>query len=136
MTKSTAKPKAKAISKSPEGDGNKVQFDSIIWVLNNLTNDELAAHDAHPYDPSQILDLSNEMIEDGFQFSWKFDSYSQSRQCSAMCLFHGHDNTGLALSARGEDVQDCMSIILYKYYNIAKRDLRGFTDIVPKGVRG
>lgn len=122
--------------KNPNGTGSKIDFNSIVWVLNNLTTDELTAHDAKPYNAQQILDLSNEMIEDGFQFSWKFDDYSSSRQCSAMCLFEGHENTGLAISARGEDIEDCMSIILYKYYNIAKRDLRGFTEIIPQVKRG
>lgn len=123
-------------SNSPDGNGEKVAFDSIVWVLNNLSTDELSAHDAKPYTPETILDKANEMVEDGFQFSWKYDGYSKSRQVSAMCLFQGHDNSGLAISARGEDVQDCMSIVLYKYYNIADRDLRGFTDVIPRGVRG
>jgi len=126
----------KTPSTTAPGNGDKVAFDSIVWVLNNLSSDELSAHDTQPYTPETILDKANEMIEDGFQFSWKYDSYSKSRQVSAMCLFTGHDNSGLAISARGEDVQDCMSIVLYKYYNIADRDLRGFTDVIPQGVRG
>jgi len=120
--------------KQPQGNGEKIAFDSIIWVLNNLTENELASHDAKPRTAQEILDASNEMIEDGFQFSWKFDTYSGARQVSAMCLFQDHMNTGLAISARGDAVQDCMSILLYKYYNIAKRDLRAFTDVIPKGV--
>lgn len=139
--KQTSKQKGKNMPrKKPEQKSaelvDKVPFDSIIWVLNNLSEKELAAHDANPYSPQDILDKSNEMIEDGFQFSWKYDGYSKSRQVSAMCLFEGCTNTGLAISARGEDISDCMSICLYKYYNVADRDLRAFTDVVPTSVRG
>jgi hypothetical protein len=47
-----------------------------------------------------------------------------------------YQNAGLAISARSDGIEDAISILCWKYFNMAKRDLRGFADKVPQGVRG
>jgi len=114
----------------------KIDFDKVIWVIDNLTPEQLITHDKKPYKADQIFEELLQMVDSGFRVTIKYDTFSKSYMASATCMEHGHDNSGLALSNRGNDVVDCFSIMLYKFINIADRDLRGFTDKVPVGVRG
>lgn len=121
---------------SKKNGKKKVNFEDVVWVIDNLSSSQLTAHDKKPYSPQEIIHKLSEMVEDGFGISIKWDSYNNCLLATATCMMLGYDNSGLALSARGEDATDCYSILLYKYYNVAKRDLRGFSEKVPKGVRG
>lgn len=114
----------------------KVDYDKVIWVIDNLTPEQLIAHDKKPYTPEQILEELLQMADSGFRVTIKYDTFSKSYMASATCMEHGHDNSGLALSNRGNDIVDCYSIMLYKFIEIAHRDLRGFADKIPIGVRG
>lgn len=114
----------------------KVDYDKVVWVIDNLTQEQLEEHDKKPLKPDAILDSIILIVDDGFRITCKYDPYSKSYMASATCIDLGHDNSGLAIAARGHDIADCLSIILFKYVQIADRDLRGFTDKVPTGVRG
>lgn len=117
-------------------NGEKVEFSNIVWCIDNLDVKQLADHDKNPYDGIQCFDKINEMIEDSFKISMRYDTYSKSMLVSAVCQDIDAMNSGLAISARGNDITDACSIMLYKYFNVAKRDLRGFADKIPTGVRG
>ncbi len=114
----------------------KIDFDKVIWVIDNLTNEQLAEHDAKPYTAEQVFEEILDLADNGFRVTIKYDTFSKSYMATATCMEHGYDNSGLALSTRGHDILDCLSIMLFKYIQIADRDLRGFTDKVPTGVRG
>ncbi len=114
----------------------KIEFGDIIWVIDNLTEDEMKAHDKKPYTPSELTELEMGMVDDGFRVTAKWDEYSKSYMATASNMDVTKDNAGLAISARGTNIEDCKSILFYKYNVIAERDLRGFTDKVPRGARG
>ncbi len=114
----------------------KVDYEKVVWVLDNLTTDDLALHDKAPLEAPQILENLMTLSDDGFRITCKYDRFSKAYMASATCVDLGHDNSGLAIAARGADIKDCLSIVMYKYFTIADRDLRGFTDKVPVGVRG
>ncbi len=114
----------------------KVEFDKIVWVIDNLTKEQLEVHDKKPYEAEAILENILSMVDAGFRVTCKYDTFSKSYMASATCSELGYDNSGLAIAARGADIQDCLSITIFKFVQIADGDLRGFTDIVPTGVRG
>ena len=116
--------------------GSKVEFGNIVWVIDNLDTKQLKDHDAKPATSEEIFHKINEMIEDSFKVSMKYDNYSKSMLVTAICDDADATNAGLAISARGDDIQDAASIMLYKYFVVAQRDLRGFADKIPTGVRG
>ncbi len=114
----------------------KVPFSDIVWVIDNLSNDELAMHDKEPMKAEDgVLKLS-ELVELGFKVSVKWDDYNDCMMISAVCDDKRYDNAGLAVSARGDDLIDCVSILVFKVFVVADSDLRGFADKKPKGVRG
>lgn len=114
----------------------KVNYENIVWVIDNLTTEQLKSHDKKPFNEVEILEGLITMADDGFRITCKYDTFSKSYMATATCLGLSFDNSGLALAARGHDISDCLSIVLYKYLIIAEKDLRGFTDKVPTGVRG
>lgn len=114
----------------------KIEFTDIIWVLDNLTENQMKAHDKKPYTPEQLTELEMQMVDDGFRVTAKWDEYSKSYMATATNMDVTKDNASLAIAARGTTIEDCKSILFYKYIVIAAKDLRGFTDKVPTGVRG
>ncbi len=114
----------------------KVEYEKIVWVIDNLTTEQLEMHDKSPLNAEAVLKNVLLMVDAGFRVTCKYDSYSKSYMASATCSELGLDNSGLAIAARGSDIQDCLSIVVFKYVKVANSDLRGFTDIIPVGVRG
>lgn len=124
------------MAKGKSEANGKVDFDKVVWVIDNLDTKELAVHDKKPYAGDAMLDAIMGMIDKGFKISLRFDDYSKSYMASAVCLDTRYENAGLAISARGNDIGDCTSIMLWKFFQVAQQDLRGFADKVPTGVRG
>lgn len=122
---------AKKVEKS-----GKVEFSNIVWVIDNLDKKQLELHDKKPSSPEEVMHSITEMIEDSFKVSMRWDTYSKSFLVTAVCDDAAATNAGLAISARGDDIVDASSIMVFKYFVIANRDLRGFADKVPTGVRG
>lgn len=122
---------AKRTSKS-----ETVDYTDLVWVIDNLPANELKNHDKKPYSAQDGLLKISEMIELDFKVSIRFDDYSQSLQITAVCLNKKATNAGLGISARSDDLEDCISILCYKLFDFAKGDLRQFADKVPQGVRG
>ena len=114
----------------------KVEFQNIVWVMDNLTVKQLADHDAKPYEGQDILHKMTEMIEADFKISTKFDDYNQCFLATAICDNADATNAGLAISSRGQDIADVLSLLLYKFFNVAECDLKTFADKMPTGVRG
>jgi len=114
----------------------RVDFKDIVWCIDNLTETQLENHDENPCDAVTVMDYATQMVEKNFKLSMRWDDYSQCFMVSAVCDVHGYDNSGLAISARGDDFLDAFSIMFYKFFVVAEQDLRGFADKKPKSVRG
>lgn len=115
---------------------NPIDYKKWIWVIDNLSKDQMSAHDSNPPSAETIILSLNTFIEDGFKVTCKWDSYNKCFQAQAVCGETGYNNSGLCISARSDDAADALSILHYKYFFVAERDLRGFADKVPVGVRG
>lgn len=122
----------------PKSNGTPkiIDFKDLVWCIDNLVGEELNDHDKNPRDITSIYNELVIMIEDGFKLSIKWDDYSNGYMASAVCMDKRYENGGLGISARSNDLEDCLSILVYKYINVAKRDLRQFADKLPRGVRG
>lgn len=117
-------------------NNGKVEFTDIVWCIDNLSSDELEEHDKKPKSFGDAYSDICVMIEDGFKLSIRWDDYSNGYMVSATCLDKKYQNAGLAISARSNDLEDCLSILVFKYMIVANRDLRAFADKLPRGVRG
>lgn len=115
---------------------NPIDYKKWVWVIDNLSKDQMHHHDESPPASDTILLALNTFVEDGFKISVKWDDYNKCFQANAVCDKTGYQNSGLCLSARSDDAADAMSILYYKYFFVAERDLRGFADEKPKGLRG
>jgi hypothetical protein len=125
-----------AAKKKRNNLSQKIDFNDWIWCIDNLSKSQLELFDSEVDKWVGDISYFNAMIEDGFQITVKHDNYNNCKQASGICQFKGYDNSGLAISARSDDAEDALGILFFKYFKLADRDLRGFSEKVPKGVRG
>lgn len=123
------------MSKKPVVKKERINWDAIVYCIDNLDKKQLEEHDTNPLTPAEIVAGLNTLVEDSFEIKVKWDTFNDCHMVTAVCYEQGHDNTGLGISARGDSTDDCLSILLYKYLKIAKRDLRIFADKKPKGLK-
>jgi hypothetical protein len=106
--------------------GEKVEF-----VLNNMTEEQLAALDDHKLDPPVLFQMTDKALELGFVVSIKYDGYSHCWQASLVCNAKAVLNTGLAVSGRSNvGGSDALFVACYKLFFLADGDL---TQIAPSG---
>lgn len=110
MARKTAKPK-------------EIEFGNITWVLNNLTDKELAAFDQMNPDYSKIFADLGEDVEAGWKLSAKWDTRSGAFQVTMIANLAEMENAGFALSARSDDLLDAYGLVWYKLHIIAQVDL-------------
>lgn len=113
----------------------KIEFGNVVWCIDNLSTKQLELHDKKPYSGEDLLEKVHELVEADFKVGVKQDTYSGGYLATAICDVVGSRNEALALSARGEDISDCLSIVVFKYFDVAKGDLRPFAE-KPRGIRG
>lgn len=106
----------------------KIPFTDITWVINNLTHKDLEQVDNMPVEQLHIDNFLEEQIENGGQFSFKYDHHSDCPQLSLMFLEKGHHHTGFAMSARGESFHHCAKILMYKLFEVARGDLTTLSE--------
>lgn len=123
------------MSKKKRNDGDKIPYTEWTWVIDNLTSAQLKKHDESPRSPKDILDAIEVAIDDGAQFTLKHDSYNNCYMVSMVFAVAGVSNSGYALSSRGNDVTDALSILFYKYLVVADRHLSDIAD-ETRNVRG
>lgn len=104
----------------------QIPFGKIQWVMNNLTEEELARHDELARDGDKILALLSEMIEADWKLSCKWDYYSGCIQASMIQTNAEKPNAGYAFSARSDDMLDAFSLLVFKYYDVAQGTLDQF----------
>lgn len=108
---------------------DKIDFKGLTWVINNLPEKDMKEVDK--MDAVTFTEVNNFVtaeIENGGQFSAKYDDYSDCMSVSLVYLEKGNINTGYAVSARGKDYAHCISILMYKFYQVAKTKLCDLTE--------
>lgn len=113
----------------------QIPFGEITWVMNNLTEDELRRHDEGNRAPDEVIDALSEMLEQEWKLSVKWDHYSNCLQGSLIQTNAEKPNAGYAFSARSSDLLDVMSLLVFKYYDVAGGVLDQF-PVKSDSVRG
>lgn len=101
----------------------KIPFADIQWLVNNLNAKDLANAESLEIGLSEIDNFMTQEIENGAQFSFKFDDYSDCPQASMFFGTEGYENSGYALSARGKSFVHCMTILMFKFHEICQGKL-------------
>jgi len=101
------------------------------YVINNLPKKDLDAVDKMPVELTAMFGFMEQEIENGGSFSYKYDDYSECPQLILGYYIKGHINSGFCVSARGENFEHCLRIIIYKFYEVAKGEFGNLTE-APK----
>jgi hypothetical protein len=106
-------------------------FRALNWVLNNLSDTEIASMDATEFDVGRFGDFMEKLVDNGFDVKMSWDTYSNTYQISAMGTWQNFANENFAVSARGMDIFDCWKVLWFKIDFIAMWDLSQFLDKSP-----
>jgi len=109
----------------------RIPFDDMQYVINNLPKKDLDAVDKMPVELTAMFGFMEQEIENGGSFSYKYDDYSECPQLTLGYYIKGHINSGFCVSARGENFEHCLRIIIYKFYEVAKGEFGNLTE-APK----
>lgn len=110
---------------------NRINFDDVQYVINNLPKKDMDIVDKNPVELSTMFGFMEQEIENGGSFSYKYDDYSECPQLTLGYYIKGYVNSGYCVSARGENFEHCLRIIIYKFYEIAKGEFANLSE-VPK----
>lgn len=123
------------MAKKKRSENEKIDYKDYQWVVDNLSEAQLAAHDKNPRTPEKFFEIIDTIIDDGGQISFKKDTYNDCLMVSLIFGITGYKNSGYCTSARGSDSRDCLSILLYKYQDVAQGDLPSIAT-ETRSVRG
>lgn len=115
--------------------GQAIDYKNWNWALNNLPQEALDHFDESPPTPDEIMIGLHRLQESGFKITSGYDDYSKCWIMKATCGTQGFHNSGIAISARGNDFEDCAGLLIYKYFTVAQESLVDFVE-KPRGVRG
>jgi len=100
-------------------------FKGLKWVMNNLTDDDLAHVDAMSVDPERMYEWLDVLVSDhGMDVSVRWDTYSKCLQVNLVGAWKGFPNEGYAVSARSSlGMLDALKILYWKYAEICHDEL-------------
>lgn len=110
----------------------KIEFSQLTWVINNLPAKDLDAVDNMTIGMLEINNFMSQEIENGGQFSIRYDDYSDCISVSLTYLVKNNVNTGFAVSGRGADFEHCIKIVMYKFYEVANGKLESLSEVNHK----
>lgn len=114
----------------------KIDYKNWVWCIDNLTSDQMKAFDDSPPSSDELVNGLHRVLEMGFKITLKPDTFNNCLQINAVCDETGHENSGLAVSARSDDTEDMVGLLLYKIFVVADGNLQQFADKKPRGIRG
>lgn len=122
--------------KTKEKKFERIDFKSIKFVFDNLSSEQMKAFDDNPPTLEEIFKGVLQLVDQGAKISIKYDSYS-GRGYLATATFDltGFVNSGYAISARGSDIEDCLGILCFKYFNAASEELAQWDTGKDEGFR-
>lgn len=112
-----------------ENEPKRLDYKSIQWVIDNLPPKDMEIVDDMDVSIDHIDNFITEQIENGATFSTKWDYYSDCPNVSMVYYHDGFDNSGYGLSGRGRDFLHAMTIVMYKFHEVAKGRLFELTEV-------
>lgn len=113
-------------SKAP----NKIHWKQVQYVINNLPDKDMKIVDEMDVTEVEISNFMTEQVESGGQFKFSYDyDYGDCPNLSLVFYYEDYPNSGFGVSARGKDFTHCMKILMYKFYEVAKGELFGVTEV-------
>lgn len=112
----------------------RVDFKTLVWVLNNLTEDDLDRADAMDFDLERFGEWLDTLIDrEGLEFKFGWDSYSNTWQGTLMGAWKGFRNSSHAVSARSSGgFSDVARLLVFKFDAIAQGDLPAMAEVKEK----
>lgn len=131
---------AKSKSSSPKKKSERQRikdFGSLVWILNNLSDDELSHMDSQEFDAGRFCDFLEGCVDNGLDVKFSWDNYSSSYSVQAMGAWEGFHNSGMAVSARSVDVFDAAKVLWFKISFMCEFDLTQYREKArERGKRG
>ena len=94
-----------------------------VWVLNNLSDDQLVEMDAQPFDVERYAEFLEKLVDMGLEIKVGWDDYSKCYQVTVTGSWKDFPNTGYATSSRSSEIVDCFKIIWFKLDYLSNYDL-------------
>jgi len=69
-----------------------------------------------------------QLVDSGYKFATKTDSYGGGVQASLTCAEDTNDDCGLVLTARAPDLRNAMLLLLYKHLHLLKGEWSIYHD--------
>lgn len=116
----------------------KIPYDKIKFVFNNLDKSMLEEFDNSQWSKLTLEECSEHLrtlADKDFRLSFKTDEYSGGYQFIATCDIQEQESGGYATSARSNDPDDALRILIYKIIGVAECNLADF-DNEFREVRG
>ena len=116
----------------------KIPFQQMKFVFNNLDVGQLKQYDDNPLTAEKMIDALCDFAEEGAKVSIQQDTYTGNGvQAIASFVFADSQNAGYQISGRGRDSRDALGILAFKYFVCAERDLSQFDfDLDEDVLRG
>jgi len=87
----------------------------LIWVIDNLTEQEKEHADEINPTPAEITDFLMACVDNGIDVKCSWDTYSECYQAVAIGSWHGYPSQGYATSGRsGSSISDALLMLFYR----------------------
>jgi len=104
------------------------RFNQSSFVQLELTDDQAKQLKATVVTAEQIFEEMERMIDDGYKFSVKYDSYGDCIGAWCQAPAEGHENSGCILTGRGSSAYKALKQLLYKHNVLLVGSWRGHTE--------
>jgi len=102
------------------------------FVNHEMTRDEKNQYEqwSMAVDDASLLDYLQELVDNGYKISLKYDGRNKTYQCSLTCSNPNHDDFGLVLTARAPDMFNLLRVAVFKHFVLLRGDWLTFQNTV------
>lgn len=115
-------------TKSRGNTAKAKRFDGSQFVQYELDKAQQAEVKGWEQSADQILYAAQEMVDSGYKFTLKWDTYGECYACFCMQGTDGGDNAGFVLTGRGSSVLKSLKQVLYKHLVCLEGDWSGHVE--------
>lgn len=110
----------------------RIEWNRLVWVINNLPPADLELIAKKPAKELDLIAWLDEQIQSGGDVKFSWDDFGNCPSIKLMYSYEGFDNSGYAVSGRGEDFWHCLRIVHYKCTQVAQKGLSNLTEARDK----
>jgi len=92
------------------------RFNDAVFINYELDAVQQKACKAQDVSEADVFAKIKELVDDGYTFSFKFDSYSEAYACFMRQSRDDGSNRGFILTGRGSSPYKCCKQLLFKHY--------------------